>query len=296
MTKLDKKQFSSKILLFGEYTVIHGGDSLAMPFDKYSATWSFDVDDSMHKDDLYRFYQFFENHNSIFLDLQSWKEDLEKGLFIKSSIPIGYGVGSSGSVVAAVYDRYAIKKHTDLQKLKEVFSFMESYFHGTSSGLDPLVAYTNESILSKNKQILTQRTEDFSLLDHLFIWDSKHSRSTAPLVKWYKNQLLKNDFSSFVSDGLIPANNSLIQSFLDVQLESFDMAFREVCRLQQEYLSPFFPDNLMINMENDFPDLDYYVKLCGAGGGGFYLIYVPEVGVLEDCSHGLISLLPKDSM
>ena len=36
--------------------------------------------------------------------------DLEKGMYFDSSIPMGYGVGSSGAIVAAIYDRYADHK------------------------------------------------------------------------------------------------------------------------------------------------------------------------------------------
>jgi mevalonate kinase len=53
-------------------------------------------------------------------------------------VPQGYGVGSSGALVAAIYDRYAQDKITVLEnltrekllQLKNIFSQMESFFHG----------------------------------------------------------------------------------------------------------------------------------------------------------------------
>ena len=36
-------------------------------------------------------------------------------------------------------------------KLKTIFSKLESYYHGTSSGLDPLICYLNLPILIKSK-------------------------------------------------------------------------------------------------------------------------------------------------
>ena len=38
-------------------------------------------------------------------------------MFFDSSIPQGYGVGSSGALVAALYDRYALNKITVLENL-----------------------------------------------------------------------------------------------------------------------------------------------------------------------------------
>ena len=66
-------------------------------------------------------------------------------MYFDSSIPQGYGIGSSGALVASIYDQYALDKITvlenltkeKLQHLKTVFAAMESFFHGKSSGLRP---------------------------------------------------------------------------------------------------------------------------------------------------------------
>ena len=42
--------------------------------------------------------------------LDELKRDIDKGMYFDSSIPQGYGVGSSGALVAAVYDKYANDK------------------------------------------------------------------------------------------------------------------------------------------------------------------------------------------
>jgi mevalonate kinase len=71
------------------------------------------------------------------LDLEAFRNDIQNGLYFDSSIPQGFGVGSSGALVAAIYDRYAVNKIAsegnmkpeDFIKLKKIFSQMESYFH-----------------------------------------------------------------------------------------------------------------------------------------------------------------------
>ena len=47
--------------------------------------------------------------------LDELKRDIDKGMYFDSSIPQGYGVGSSGALVAAVYDKYANDKITILE-------------------------------------------------------------------------------------------------------------------------------------------------------------------------------------
>jgi len=97
---------------------------------------------------LIKLYDYLEANASelVSFDFTSFKNDIGSGMYFDSSIPQGYGVGSSGALVASIYDQYAHNKITILEnltrdkllKLKEIFSFMESFFHGKSSGLDPL--------------------------------------------------------------------------------------------------------------------------------------------------------------
>jgi mevalonate kinase len=53
----------------------------------------------------------------VTFDLAELKNDVETGMYFDSSIPQGYGVGSSGALVAAIYDRYAQDKITVLENL-----------------------------------------------------------------------------------------------------------------------------------------------------------------------------------
>jgi len=114
-------------------------------------------------------------------------------MYFDSSIPQGYGVGSSGAIVAAFYDKYAQNKITVLEnltrekllKLKTIFSEMESYFHGKSSGLDPLNSYLSLPILINSKDnieatgIPSQKQEGKGAV---FLLDSGIIGETAPMV------------------------------------------------------------------------------------------------------------------
>jgi mevalonate kinase len=50
-------------------------------------------------------------------------------MYFDSSIPQGYGVGSSGALVAAIYDKYAQNKITVLENLTREIIRIKNIFH-----------------------------------------------------------------------------------------------------------------------------------------------------------------------
>ena len=145
--------FYSKILLFGEYGIIKDSKGLSIPYNFYNGALKIDehhtVSTFKSNDNLRRFSEYLEQLQKdqpklVSFDLERLKKDIVDGLYFDSSIPQGYGVGSSGALVAAIYDKYATEKITVLEnltrdkllQLKTIFSEMESFFHGKSSGLD----------------------------------------------------------------------------------------------------------------------------------------------------------------
>ena len=157
--------FYSKILLFGEYGIIKDSKGLSIPYSFYNGALKKDNELSeaaaKSNNNLKRFVAHLEQIDAdlVQFDIAELKKDVEEGMYFDSSIPQGYGVGSSGALVAAIYDKYADDKITVLEnltrdkllKLKAIFSEMESFFHGKSSGLDPLNSYLSIPILINSK-------------------------------------------------------------------------------------------------------------------------------------------------
>ena len=105
-------KYFAKILLFGEYGVIRDAMALSIPYTSYSGVLrlpdgesSFDQRESNVS--LDRFTAYLEELHALGnlaadLDLRTLRADLDRGLYFDSSIPQGYGVGSSGAMVAAL--------------------------------------------------------------------------------------------------------------------------------------------------------------------------------------------------
>jgi mevalonate kinase len=134
--------FYAKILLFGEYGIIKDSKGLAIPFSSYKgalkSSTKLSGEAQKSNQNLIKLYNYLIANSTklVSFDFTSFKNDIDSGMYFDSSIPQGYGVGSSGALVASIYDQYANDKITILEnltrdkllKLKEIFSFMESLF------------------------------------------------------------------------------------------------------------------------------------------------------------------------
>ena len=99
--------FYSKILLFGEYGIIKNAKGLSIPYNFYkgalkiSDTKNDEAQASNRK--LSEFADYLEQIDPtlVTFNTKQLREDLVS-LYFDSSIPQGYGIGSSGALVAAV--------------------------------------------------------------------------------------------------------------------------------------------------------------------------------------------------
>ena len=154
---MTERTYHSKIILFGEYSMIFDATALMVPLRKFSAQWRqashLSPEAASSNASLQRFADYLSTFNEAknALDLLRFNHELQYNLYLDSDVPSGYGLGSSGVLVAAVYDRYALHKLDDLLQLKALFGQMESFFHGSSSGIDPLQCYLGKPFASVPK-------------------------------------------------------------------------------------------------------------------------------------------------
>ena len=228
--------FYSKILLFGEYGIIKDSKGLSIPYNFYKGALKIDKHHtvSTHKSNqnLKRFLVYLRDLQEsqpevIDFDLGSLSDDIEKGLYFDSSIPQGYGVGSSGALVAAIYDKYANNKITILEnltrdkllQLKEIFSNMESFFHGKSSGLDPLNSYLSLPILINSKDNIETAgipSQPQYGKGAVFLLDSGSTGETAPMVQIFMENMKQEGFRQMLKDQFVKHTDACVEDFFMV--------------------------------------------------------------------------------
>ncbi len=275
--------FSSKILLFGEHIVNCGSNALAVPFNNYSCNLllkkqyeenaHYIKDSKIILSDLAKYFKSIKLYKD--LNVAEFEIDISQGLKIKMNIPIGYGLGSSGALISCIYEKYRIKRELDINNLKEVLGKMESFFHGKSSGLDPIVSYLNKPVLVKNKdtQIINEKIYWRSSL-HCFLLDTKKSRKTEPLVNSFLKKYNENkSFKLLVQTKLIPLTNKIVDKLIHNDYQQILTLIKELSELQlKNYQALILKDIISIWHEGLEKD-SYFLKICGAGGGGFMLGY-----------------------
>lgn len=288
------EQFNSKVLLFGEYAVLQNGMALVIPCDRYKGRLDFyETADNkkfalQSNKFLKKFYEFVEKHmdEDFILEVKQFEKELNEGLFFSSNIPQGYGVGSSGALVAAIFLRYLKKaknlkddlKFLTLQKLnqlKDGLGRLESYFHGVSSGLDPLSIILNEPILYKNsRDIITTKLPPRQFNNEnnvIFLLNTKFARSTSTMMDKFNELHNKADFREKFRAHVIHNNNEAIHYLLQNKPQELYQSLYNLSSFQLNEMEDFFPVPLQRKVAEGLDHGDYFLKLCGAGGGGFML-------------------------
>lgn len=281
MNRETEKRFYSKVILFGEYSMIQHSMGLVVPYPLFDGKLTFRRDNTAIVDPELKAFslylkQLIENNQlNIQFDITSFEFDISQGLYFDSTIPQGYGVGSSGALVAAVFDRYEQESHSnlDIGKLKKIFAQMESHFHGASSGMDPLISYLNSPILIKNKNelgpvVLPKFPKGKG---GIFLLNTKRSRKTEPLVNLFLEKISNEKFNQICEQEFTPITNQCIDNFLKADIESLLVNFKKLSEFQLEHLSPMIPKLYRDLWAQGIKSEDFSLKLCGAGGGGFLM-------------------------
>ncbi|MCF4100812.1 mevalonate kinase [Gillisia sp. M10.2A] len=289
--------FYSKILLFGEYGIIKDSKGLSIPYNFYNGALKVDENPSEEAIksnlSLKKFALYLEELQAsqpelVQFDIEALKEDVEKGMYFDSTIPQGYGVGSSGALVAAIYDEYATGKITVLEnltrekllKLKKIFGEMESFFHGKSSGLDPLNSYLSIPILINSKDNIEpagipSQTENGK--GAVFLLDSGSIGETAPMVQIFMENMKQEPFRKMLKTQFVKHTDACVDDFLQGDVKSLFGNIKKLSHVVLDNFKPMIPAQFHKLWKHGIDTNDYYLKLCGSGGGGYILGFTEDI-------------------
>ena len=242
------RAYPAKLLLFGEYTIIVGGQALATPLPLFQGRWAkaqaheSPVDLQQKLPAFLDYLRQREWARSFRLD--AFARDLEQAYYFASTIPLGYGAGSSGALCAAVYDRNGpATPSRDLRLLRHDLARMDSFFHGSSSGTDPLVCYLGRSLrlYGKENMEIVDLPPATERMPQLFLLDTQRSRETAPLVQQFLRQREEAHFSETALPALSAANQRAIEVLLAGRWEILMEAWKDISDLQAEQFTAMIP-------------------------------------------------------
>jgi mevalonate kinase len=284
--------FYAKILLFGEYGIIKDSKGLAIPYNSYQGALKVSENPSEEaiasNKNLLKLHTYLSGLKTdlVHFRLNELKNDLDAGMYFDSSIPQGYGVGSSGALVASIYDKYADDKITVLEnltrdkllKLKEIFSLMESFFHGKSSGLDPLNSYLSLPILINSKDNVepTGIPSQKEGKGAVFLLDSEIVGETAPMVNIFMNKMKNEGFRKMLNEDFATYTDACIDDFLHGNIKSLFGNVKSLSKVVLNNFKPMIPKAFHKLWQQGIDTNAYYLKLCGSGGGGYILGFTQD--------------------
>ena len=262
--------------------MIFDATALMVPLNRFSAQWRnashLSPEAASSNGSLQRFADYLSTLDEVkdIIDLQRFNHELQYNLYLDSDVPSGYGLGSSGVLVAAVYDRFALRKSDDLLQLKALFGRMESFFHGSSSGIDPLQCYIGKPFRISAEGV-TLLSDDFIPDDiHVFLADTGKKSNTKPLVQYFKTKREDPSYLVGFQTNYVPCVTACIEHLIQGEKAAFFASLRQLTQGQLKFLRPMITDN-SIDLFLEQPDFNLGFKISGSGGGGYVLGFTDDI-------------------
>lgn len=270
-------------MLAGEYGVIIGSEAITVPLTGFHAKLS-DIKDAAGSDQekihqsvsgLRKVITYIESlpRNSFFAnpEIRDLQKLLKDGYFIHSTIPQGYGIGSSGAVSALIYDQFFSNTGgLTLEEQRKDLASIESCFHGKSSGVDAMTCFKGSALhfLPGGKIKLLEKDPLHNGMGYrFFLLDSKETFDTGPLVTTFMEQMKKNDYAARIRSDYFTLISKFINSVTGTSGSDPALIFRAISDFQFSHFRPMIPENMEEAWINGQVSNVYYLKLNGSGGG-----------------------------
>ena len=295
------RRYPSKILLRGEYSLLQGYEALGLPFRRFVA--SLVMPDETKKrisipgpvnrvlEKYYNKWLCRYKELKDALDLDRFGADIRKGLHIESDIPARKGIGSSGALCAAIYGNYArnpvstvdSQDQESWRSLRSVFILMESWFHGRSSGFDPLLSYLDRPLWLQGSGKIVGA--DFQGLIpgemKVFLADAGPKEETPVLIRRTIKEFRQGFGGPRPGEELGELNNRCISFLMNGNGPAFAGAVKDLSGFQLANMRWLIPGKLREIWARGLAEDSFYLKLCGSGGGGFMLGFSRDAGRTE---------------
>ena len=269
----------AKLLLFGEFSVLFGSSALTLPLYDYSAKLILpsgnEEPDSFSNTQLQQFWKYLLTKNSdVYINLQKLGESTNKGLYLKSDIPQGYGLGSSASLCVAIYKLFKIQEIEKPEELRAMYSQMESFFHGKSSGIDPLAIHFEKPLIIRGNKIkfLNKNEIDFFRNYNIYLLDTGIARNSALMISHFKESMNDLSYANNFKLNYQPLLEQIIDDIVHNRPEIWDNLM-DFSKMQLTYFRKMIPEPIFKLWTEGLNSKQFCFKILGAGGGGYFLVF-----------------------
>jgi mevalonate kinase len=153
-------------------------------------------------------------------------------------------------------------------------AFIESAFHLKSSGTDPLVSYLNKPVFIRNGEIYCPDLSMEDLAGQLTIGliDSGIPGVTKSGVGAFQSvDFLDRSGKQVFEKDYIPLINSMVESIYHNRPGNLMDKVLQISELQLLLFPNLFTPQMAVAARQGLDSREFAIKLCGSGGGGYYL-------------------------
>lgn len=274
----DFSKIPAKLLLFGEFSVLFGSSALTLPLYDYSAKLVLPTQnekiDTYSNTQLRNFWEYLVSKDFEYINLQKLGEFINQGLYLKSDIPQGYGLGSSASLCVAIYKAFGKIEMQKPEDLKAMYSQMESFFHGKSSGIDPLAIHFEKPLIIRGGEINFPDEKKLSFFKdiHIYLFDSGLSRNSASMISHFNKLMEDASYSSNFKQVYLPLLEEITHNIVRNKPGSWDKLLN-FSRMQLTYFRKMIPEPIFKLWTDGLNSEQMCFKILGAGGGGYFLVF-----------------------
>ena len=118
--------------------------------------------------------------------------------------------------------------------------------------------------------------DNTALNQDFFNFNNKTTGHTAELVNRFLEQYRQPEFREIIDNQYLILINQIIGSIVLADFESFETLMARYSRLQLLHFNKMIPIPMIKYFEDGIRTNEFYLKLCGSGGGGYLLAISKE--------------------
>ncbi|HEY8270279.1 MAG TPA: hypothetical protein VIG33_05280 [Pseudobdellovibrionaceae bacterium] len=273
-------QVPGKWILAGEHSVLRGVPALVFPLRSRVMDLSYVCASSATSLNLYLHGEHGEELKLLVLEVLDKACEIQKiprsslvgDLTLKSSIPVGAGMGASGALCVAITKWLSFLGHVQESEMFEFARSLENIFHGESSGVDIAISLSGQALHFERSG--TRSTLNVQWMPHWYISYSGQRGVTLECVNKVKsfmalNAALGKQLDQQMKKAVEDCEKALCQKDEKEGLENLAAGITLASQVFQQWgLTEGAPQAHMDLLKQQGA---IAVKPTGSGGGGYIL-------------------------
>ena len=113
----------------------------------------------------------------------------------------------------------------------------------------------------------------------VFLLDSGIVGETAPMVRIFMENMKQEGFRSMLKHQFIKHTDACVDDFLKGDIKSLFSNTKQLSKVVLNNFKPMIPQQFHELWKKGIETNEYYLKLCGSGGGGYMLGFTEDIDI-----------------